>query len=296
MQIHSQFLAMLEPLTKLPEGIDNECSICTEEFITPVALPCMHLYCRNCITEWLSRRNRNTCPICRKILFSISKVDREPVGTNRRQLIAQALEQSRLMTSDSFDIYDDRVPFTTSAVQQAAAAASQYLSDEHHPSLTGSVLIDMRKLGPHIIAMGNLLRGYARASGRPYSGYQRRDWKLVVGRLYTLLNFNDGQIRTGENAVRMARECRARIRESLSQDLIDVRSGRFFEINGRIESPSGDLDVLLNYVVSQCNKAFNEKEAQQAALYQAQEQALKGESTAVGWALRWAGQTLFGGV
>ncbi|EUB63419.1 hypothetical protein ECG_01055 [Echinococcus granulosus] len=40
-----------------------DCSICSSRFDDPCALPCMHTFCRKCITDWL--RKRAECPICR---------------------------------------------------------------------------------------------------------------------------------------------------------------------------------------------------------------------------------------
>lgn len=40
------------------------CSICRCVFYDPVECPCRHVYCRTCISSWLSRRK--TCPVCRK--------------------------------------------------------------------------------------------------------------------------------------------------------------------------------------------------------------------------------------
>jgi hypothetical protein len=92
----------------------------------------------------------------------------------------------------------------------------------------------------------------------------------------------------------MAREYGSRIRESLRKDCIDLNSGRFFERGARLQSPSGDLDVLLNYVVSVCAKAYQDRETRKEALQRAQQAALENESTKVGWMVRKVAQTVFG--
>lgn len=297
MHTRNQFLSGLVPLTKLAEGIEDECSVCTEEFIGPVELPCKHIFCKTCITEWVSRRNKNTCPMCRAALFPLEEVARGPAGTNRLEVIAQAMSWSRLMTADGFDIYDDEIFFTRAAVQRAAASASQYLILEDHPAQTEILLIDVGTLGPHLIAMANLLaRGYARAMGRPYSGYQRRDWKLIVSRLYTLLEAVDGQVRYNNHLVRIIPDFRARIRESLRQELIDTESGHFFDRDARMESPSGDLDALLNYVVFQCAKAYRDRETRRATLRHARWEALDAETSTAGRTMRWVRQNVFRGI
>ncbi|XP_023211191.1 uncharacterized protein LOC111614045 [Centruroides sculpturatus] len=53
---------------------DLICSICDCVFYDPVECPCRHVYCRNCICDWLSCQN--TCPVCRKsvILYELQAV------------------------------------------------------------------------------------------------------------------------------------------------------------------------------------------------------------------------------
>ena len=59
-----------------------KCSICLELYNDPVALPCMHSFCRECLMEHVCSKSRSTlkddakvqtpCPNCKK-LYSISK-------------------------------------------------------------------------------------------------------------------------------------------------------------------------------------------------------------------------------
>src|SRR4051812_40357428 len=45
---------------------DLECSICTCVAWDPVSPPCaVHVYCRRCLTEWLTRGN-GSCPTCKR--------------------------------------------------------------------------------------------------------------------------------------------------------------------------------------------------------------------------------------
>ncbi|KAK3712596.1 hypothetical protein LTR37_009039 [Vermiconidia calcicola] len=296
MQTRNQLLDSLVPLTMLPAEVDDECAICYEELVNPVQIQCKHVYCSDCITKWLTRRNKNTCPQCRHVLFELDETDRGPVGDNRLRVIAQAMELSRLMTDDGFDLYNDQFTFPNSAVHRAAAVANGYLAGRNATPQVDDMVIEFRRLGPHIISMGNLLRGYAQATGRPYSGYQRRDWRLIIDRLMTLLDLFDGQVRHQANLGRVVNEYRVRLEESLIQDLIDVHSGRFFEQDVQTNSPSGDLDVLLRYVFVLCVKIYKDREKRREELRQAQELALQSENTRVGRALRWTGQRLFGGV
>ncbi|ESN98613.1 hypothetical protein HELRODRAFT_67009 [Helobdella robusta] len=42
---------------------NNMCAVCHDAFVSPVQLPCGHIYCDECITSWLDRER--TCPMCR---------------------------------------------------------------------------------------------------------------------------------------------------------------------------------------------------------------------------------------
>ena len=53
----------------------NTCTICQESLINPMALPCNHIFCETCITEWFYSSRVPThncrllaqrlCPLCR---------------------------------------------------------------------------------------------------------------------------------------------------------------------------------------------------------------------------------------
>lgn len=289
MQTRNQFLSGLVPLGHLPEGVENECAICFEEFDAPVALPCSdkHVFCSACITKWVCRRRKNTCPVCRYVHFAIHDSDRGPIGADRLQILAHAMQHSRLIT-DEFDTYSQHIRYTVPDVRRAAAAPHSYLAEERHSPISGGMLIDMDHIGPHIIPQANLLRSYARASGRAYSDAQEAQWKIIVGRLHDMTY---DHVLNGRNLARMAREYRRLLRESLIQHKVDVSSGGFFEADADVESPTGDLDVLLSYVLYQANQAGRRWEVSLAA----QAEALQQETSVFGYALRLAGQSLFGG-
>jgi hypothetical protein len=45
--------------------IKNNCPICFKDTTNNIILDCNHVFCNNCIKEWLVK-NKNNCPICRK--------------------------------------------------------------------------------------------------------------------------------------------------------------------------------------------------------------------------------------
>jgi len=43
------------------------CPICQQDKITvPIILPCSHLFCEECLSQWFQREN--TCPVCRAVV------------------------------------------------------------------------------------------------------------------------------------------------------------------------------------------------------------------------------------
>ncbi|RLN38181.1 hypothetical protein BBJ28_00019411 [Nothophytophthora sp. Chile5] len=48
---------------ELMEAGSPDCSICYEAMRQPVKLPCSHMFCEECVTEWFDRER--SCPLCR---------------------------------------------------------------------------------------------------------------------------------------------------------------------------------------------------------------------------------------
>lgn len=46
------------------------CSICHDELSSPVVLACKHIFCEECVGEWLEREQ--TCPLCRAVVSSVT--------------------------------------------------------------------------------------------------------------------------------------------------------------------------------------------------------------------------------
>ncbi|KAK2725137.1 E3 ubiquitin-protein ligase rnf8-A-like isoform X2 [Artemia franciscana] len=57
------------------ECLDSElsCSICSEVFVKPVKLPCLHTFCQTCILQW--ERNQRDCPMCRAKYTTVGRAD-----------------------------------------------------------------------------------------------------------------------------------------------------------------------------------------------------------------------------
>lgn len=183
-----------------------------------------------------------------------------PSSVHRIKLVSQALEHSGLTDATHVDFYHQQLTDTAVDVQKAAAEAFRYLAAESHPAVPNSVMADSSDLGPHITAMANMLRGYAAASGRPYTGRQKLSWKLMLQALLDTFLLTDGQIRTGPRARDIAAVYRQALEERLIHSDIDVYEGRFLDDFADMDSPSGDLDLLLAYIVFQGGKTFERRQ------------------------------------
>lgn len=56
------------------------CSICRGVFYDPVKCPCNHVFCRPCITPWLS--SNSNCPVCRKFTLNSCLTQVVPLVNN----------------------------------------------------------------------------------------------------------------------------------------------------------------------------------------------------------------------
>lgn len=53
-----------EKLNKqLIERLEGDCPVCFDKICTPVLLPCEHVFCKNCVIEWI--KINSSCPLCR---------------------------------------------------------------------------------------------------------------------------------------------------------------------------------------------------------------------------------------
>lgn len=60
------------------------CAICQEKMHTPILLQCKHLFCEDCVSEWLERER--TCPLCRAL---VKPADLRSFGDGSTSLLFQ---------------------------------------------------------------------------------------------------------------------------------------------------------------------------------------------------------------
>jgi SNF2 family DNA or RNA helicase len=59
--------ALLDRVTALEE---KTCSICYDNYVNPILLPCTHVFCGQCLISWIQRGNSLSCPQCRLAIQS----------------------------------------------------------------------------------------------------------------------------------------------------------------------------------------------------------------------------------
>ncbi|XP_074487473.1 E3 ubiquitin-protein ligase TRIM21-like [Sebastes fasciatus] len=74
------------------------CSICLDVFTDPVAIPCGHNFCKNCITEHWNTSDRCQCPMCKEV-FTIRPDLR--VNTFISEMVVQFRQSAQQKASSS---------------------------------------------------------------------------------------------------------------------------------------------------------------------------------------------------
>ncbi|KAK4546116.1 hypothetical protein LTR36_002253 [Oleoguttula mirabilis] len=250
MQTRAEFLAhglAPVPTTTLSTltAQDLDCTICAEPLSDPVQLPCQHIFDQACIAHWLEMPGKNTCPSCRRPLFSLPEPT-NPVA-DRALLVYRAVREAGLAIDQPGDVDLFFIPQPSeSMMARATPAAAQYLIYSSAPAQTpeaGLAQVDAAVLAAHVIAMGNLLPALARLQGRPYERREAEDWQTLCDRLHVVLSSEKNGRKY--HVVAMARQ----VRQAMNlRGLIlhhDVDSSGFVITDHGL---SAELDTLLSYV------------------------------------------------
>lgn len=257
------FLATgLVPVPVPSSTLLEDCNICFDALAHPVQTPCGHVYCLEHITEWLTRDGKNTCPLCRKELFTLGNEEGLRVPSFRRERVAQALRISGLAPGSEMRLDDfggEGMHFTVPQFQRAIASSNIALAHGLPNPVEGAASISRTHLAPHIISMGNLLPGWALVSQRPYTAAQRAAWGRIVAQTWYAVCCLDGQTE-GADYVFAALERRVRAGFLGFVEGDDDLAG-FFDENAGPDSRAGDLGTMFAYLVQLgVEKARRERE------------------------------------
>ncbi|KAK3053124.1 hypothetical protein LTR09_005750 [Extremus antarcticus] len=257
----------LTPCNILPERDNTNCSICQSGCTSPVTLRCHHIFDKSCIEQWLTMRGRNTCPICKSILFTLPPNEDINFGREHRAQIGQALRLSGLSQSgalSTMDAFGGASPSIT-MLQRAVPGVSAYLAER----LTVPGLIPSSGLGiirtdillRHFVVIGNLVPALATVQGRHYNEQDAADWHLVLSHTWSFLQSQNGRTIDVDSFVVLMRK---EVRKRLDGHFNDAgKISCLFQYADPAEpNPCfDDLQVVLEYVTFLCYRRY-EGEAQ----------------------------------
>lgn len=230
----------------------EDCNICFDALTYPVQTPCGHIFCLEHITEWLTRDGKNTCPMCRKELFTLPSDESLRVPSIRRERVAQALRIAGLTPGSEIRLDDfggEGMYFSVPQFQRAIAASNMALVQGLHLPDGAATSISRTHLAPHIVSMGNLLPSWALLSERPYTAEQRATWcRIVAQTWYAVCCLDNGQV---ESAEYMFAALERRVRVGFLRQIAsgDSDLAGFFDESAGPDSRAGDLGTLFAYLV-----------------------------------------------
>lgn len=207
-----------------------DCPICTEPLTDAVALPCheTHIYCKVCITQWLTAPGTCTCPNCRTQLFGPNTVEEVvrapnelanylPPPDQREELSEAALLASgitvttspRRYTNTRLDVFGRRA-MPHGHVIEGGQAARNYIQifrglsgmseqEVHYDGelidtiVTGEARIHSDSLLPRIVTMAHLIPTMAEIQQRPFSDPDRQTWRAIVSSLAEVISGRSGR-------------------------------------------------------------------------------------------------------
>jgi hypothetical protein len=237
----------------------DACSICLTDPDSPVQLPCQHIFCKSCITEWLSMEAKNSCAMCREILFTFEATAIGGPDNARREHAGRALRASGLASIATVGTpFADNAPFSTvetfdisvsatrNQLLRSATRALEVVSWNTIPASTGPVRFFLDTLAANLIAMGNMLKAMAAQEGRPYPT-KGNPWGKIVAAVWKILLPKAGK---DDDALVVP----AMVMRSLRTQFVfqmDSPVGFFF----RDPAASRDLEMLIATLVSEASQA-----------------------------------------
>ncbi|KAK4500410.1 hypothetical protein PRZ48_008599 [Zasmidium cellare] len=170
--------------------------------------------------------------------------------------MSQAMAHAGLL-GGNYLRFSDEIHISISELYRAAAQANLWLGEEVYQAGAGPAVVESARLGIQIVAMGNLLMGFARASGRPYTAEQIREWKSLIKGLFEVVKRWNGR--------RMdAMVFPAEMKREIARGGLVTEA--FFEGDVQPASLRADFDVLLQYLSVKTVDAHAAREAMRATL------------------------------
>lgn len=114
-----------------------QCPICLEEFIQPKALPCLHTFCKSCISEFILKSTTATdcfvvfnCPVCRKEI-KLQSCPSDPAKYLQDNHIIQSMKEACLSKGQLCSIHNSK--------------QADYVCTEHNQIVCYKCIIDSHR-------------------------------------------------------------------------------------------------------------------------------------------------------
>ncbi|CAG7716675.1 unnamed protein product [Allacma fusca] len=102
-----------------------KCPICQSILKDPVTLECNHLFCQECLNEWIqvlqTKNDIKSCPVCRKLIRNSVDISDIPVSTMSSFLIKFAAIER---------VFEDESKQTSDSREQAELLFGSHIGDE----------------------------------------------------------------------------------------------------------------------------------------------------------------------
>ena len=187
-----------------------------------------------------------------------NQVRRRSSEIHHLQAVQTALDRSRILNQrPTFETFSPSIKYTTSAVQDAVKLAAAYLRDDEatkHASAETKIRIDLQFLGPHLIAMGNLLVYLAIALGRTYGEKDMEHWRAIIVTLYETLGSSPF---ANSSAINLHGVIVPSFHTRIAAKGIDLTDTGFVFSRGQTKlaaKRNGALSLLIDYMVLACQQ------------------------------------------
>ena len=131
---------------------DFECQLCLDYYNEPIATPCGHVYCRNCLLQTLN--HSRLCPLCRSILPQIGYFFKRPVLKVYDYFVKEYFKI--IMKPTFIDIFEPCwMPIMQVPLIFPTSKQSLHISDEHYRVMIKRVLESTMKFGAMLPCSAN---------------------------------------------------------------------------------------------------------------------------------------------
>ena len=126
---------------------DMLCPICTQVFCVPCLTPCGHVFCKSCISQWITEHAAATCPTCRGSLRLQSiAVDTEMDSACQKAYPAEWQAHRNAAAAAANELWTKQLPFLLCEDRECAEMVMNLTNVDHYRSVSKPVSSAMLSL------------------------------------------------------------------------------------------------------------------------------------------------------